>query len=297
MGKILVGIVIVNFNGEKFQNECIDSILKSDFQDFKIIIVDNASTDRSVELLKIFNDERIILAKQNENFGVAKGNNIGIKVAIEIGCTHTLLLNNDTIVETDFLSKLLKCNEDVTASKIFFYNKSLLWYSGGAFSYLKGLSYHLNYEKEDNSSIKSGYFEYAPTCCLLIKNSVFNKVGFMDEKYFLYLDDTDFCYRLKQNGYKIWLCVDSIIYHKVSLSTGGSGSPISTYYGNRNRLYFINKFKFGFMTKLFYYSTRYIKIIKSKIKGTDEGYYIKLAMKDYKKGNMFRKDNLIRTKK
>lgn len=294
---IKVGIVIINYNGAKFQNECVASLLSSDYKNFVLIIVDNASTDNSLELLNEFDDERIIILKQNENCGVAKGNNIGIKKSIELNCSHTLLLNNDTVVQNDFLSKLLECNEKIVSPKIYYYGSDIIWYAGGAFNKLKGISYHKNYKVKDDNISKSEYCDYAPTCCLLIKNNLFEEIGLMDEDYFLYYDDSDFCYRVKNEGYKIWLCSESLIYHKVSMSTGGDDSPVSIYYQNRNRIYFINKFKFGLITKMFYYLTRYIKIFKSKIERTDEAYYIKLAMKDYKKGNMFRKDNLIRTKK
>ncbi len=289
-----VGIVIVNYNGAKFQNECITSILQSNYENYSIIIVDNASTDNSIDLLKIFDDERITIIKLEENCGVARGNNMGIQKSMEIGCSHTLLLNNDTIVTKDFLSKLIACNQDIVSSKIYYYDSDIIWYAGGRLQKLKGTAQHLNYKERDNNSIISGYFDYSPTCCLLVKNDVFNKIGLIDENYFLYFDDTDFCYRANQSGYKIWLCNESIIYHKVSLSTGGDSSPTAIYYQNRNRIYYINKFKLGLLTKCFFYLSRWIKIIKSKICHTVDGYYIKLAISDYKKGMMYRRDNLIR---
>lgn len=292
-----VGIVMVNYNGAKFQNECIRSLMLSDYQNYYLIIVDNASTDNSLDLLREFNDERIIVLKQKENCGVAKGNNIGIKKSIELGCTHTLLLNNDTILTSCFLSELLACEKEIVTSKIYFYNTDKLWYAGGVFKIIKGTAEHLHYGEIDNKNICSGYYEYAPTCCMLIKNCVFDNVGFMDEKYFLYFDDTDFCYRAKSCNYKIWLCCESVIFHKVSLSTGGDRSPIAVYYSNRNRLYYIKKFHFGFLTNLFYYLSRYVKIIKTKLKKSDDAYYIKLAIRDCKAGNMFRKDNLLKTNK
>ena len=291
-----VGIVIVNYNGANFQNDCIASILQSDYENYSIIIVDNASTDNSLELLNIFDDERIFVIKLEENCGVAKGNNIGIQKSIEMGCTHTLLLNNDTVVKKDFLSALLSCKQDIASSKIYYFGMDIIWYAGGEFQKLKGTAKHLHYKELDSQNIESGYFEYSPTCCLLVKNEIFDKVGLFDEKYFLYFDDTDFCYRLKQSGFRIWLCNESVIYHKVSLSTGGDNSPVAIYYQNRNRIYFINKFKFPKSTKMFFYLSRWVKIIKSKLSRTINGYYIKLALADYKQGMMYRCDNLIRDK-
>lgn len=289
-----VGIVIVNYNGAKFQNECIASILESDYDNYSIIVVDNASTDNSVELLSEFKDDRLIVIRLEENCGVAKGNNVGIQKSLELGCTHSLLLNNDTVVEKSFLSSMLACGEDIVSPKIYYYGTNKIWYCGGKFQRIKGTAKHLNYRIEDNGQLKSRYYEYAPTCCLLIKNEVFRNIGMIDENYFLYFDDTDFCYRAKLNGYKIWVDVNSVIYHKVGFSTGGDTSPVMVYYLNRNRFYYVNKFKLGFLTKLFCYTSRRLKILESKIKKTDDAYYIQLAINDYKNGKMFRRDGLIK---
>lgn len=289
-----VGIVIVNYNGAKFQNECIASIFQSDYKDYFIIVVDNASTDNSVELLNEFKDDRLIVVGLNENCGVAKGNNVGIQKSIELGCSYTLLLNNDTVVEESFLSNMLLCGEAIVSPKIYYFGTNKIWYCGGKFQRIKGTAIHLNYRIEDNGKLESRYYEYAPTCCLLVKNEVFQKIGMIDENYFLYFDDTDFCYRAKKNGYKIWVETSSVIYHKVGFSTGGDASPIMIYYLNRNRFYYIDKFKLGLFTKLFCYASRYIKILKSKIKKTDDAYYIKLAINDYKNGKMYRRDDLIK---
>lgn len=296
--KDMVGIVLVNYNGAKVQNDCIRSLLASDYPDFKIIIVDNASKDNSLEMLKEFDDERILLIKESENWGVAKGNNIGIRKSIELGCSHTLLLNNDTEVAPDFLFVLLEAKEPIAVPKIYYYGSNKLWYAGGKLIDRKGRNEHLYYKEEDKEGLKFvEYCDYAPTCCMLIDNEVFDEVGMMDEKYFLYHDDVDFCYRLKKGGYRIKFCPGSVIYHKVSSSSGGEESPISIYYCNRNRFYYIKKFKMGCYPYFFSWLSRKIKIVLSRFKGTDEWYYIKEAMKDYKAGKMYRRDNLSKPKK
>lgn len=289
----LIGIVIVNYNGAKFQNDCLKSLFDCGYANFKIIIVDNASSDNSMELLKEFNDDRIVVIFNSENLGVAAGNNIGIQKSRELGCDYTMLLNNDTVMTKGFINLLLSDNENIAVPKIYYYGSDkVLWYGGGTFVKWKGTSVHLNYKIKDEGIKFEKYYDYAPTCCALIKNSVFDTVGMMDEKYFLYFDDTDWMYRAKQCGYKLRFYEDAVIYHKVSMSTGGEHSPISLYYSNRNRFYFIDKFKFGFIPKMFVYWSRKIKILLSKIKGDGEWRYIKEAMKDYKCGNMYRKDNL-----
>lgn len=291
--KPLVGVVIVNFNGAAFQNECVRSLIDCGYGNMRIIIVDNASTDNSLELLKEINDDRIIVIKNSENAGVAEGNNIGIMKSIELGCYYTLLLNNDTVLTEGFLNTLVSEDENIAVPKIYYYNTDkLLWYGGGVFVNWKGTTRHLYYKKKDEKITYKKYYDYAPTCCMLIKNSVFDEIGLVDGNYFLYYDDTDLVLRAKQNGYKIRFYNESIIYHKVSLSTGGDSSPVTLYYGNRNRFYYIKKNKLGTVAYLFTLLSRKLKIITSKLKGTSEWKYIKEAIKDYKNNKMYRKDNL-----
>lgn len=290
-----VGIVIVNYNGGKYQNECIKSLLNASYENIEIIIVDNGSEDNSMQMLDAFPSKKIHRIYLNENFGVAKGNNIGIKKSIELDCNYTLLLNNDTVVNAEFLSKLLEKTKiySIVVPKIYFYGTNKIWYGGGVFNKIKATNIHLNYGEEDFNIKYNDYYEYAPTCCMLINNSIFEKVGLMDEKYFLYFDDADFCFRLKLAGIKIGFCVDSIIYHKVSLSTGGNQSKISVYYGNRNRFYFRKKYEqyFGIFSYLFIKITRKIKYISGVLK-KNNNILIKKAIRDYKQGKMGRCDDL-----
>ncbi|HBN12613.1 MAG TPA: glycosyltransferase family 2 protein, partial [Clostridiales bacterium] len=244
----VIGIVIVNYNGAAYQSSCIQSILDSKYKNFVIIVVDNNSSDNSMQMLDEFVSENIVKIFCPENYGVAKGNNIGIQKSKELGCKYTLLLNNDTVLTEELLSKLIVeagQGEQVIVPKIYYYGTQVIWYGGGVLSHLKCTSLHLNFRKTDENIQFQKYYEYAPTCCMLINNDVFDSVGLFDENYFLYFDDTDFCFRLKLNGINIRFIEDAVIFHKVSMSTGGeqSNSKVQIYYNNRNRFYFYNKFK------------------------------------------------------
>lgn len=288
-----VGIVIVNYNGADYQNDCIRSVLECGYDNCKIIVVDNASVDNSMQLLDEFGDDRIIKIFNKENGGVAQGNNIGIRNSINLGCEYTLLLNNDTVVTPGFLQKLVDLNESIVCPKIYCFGLDrVIWYAGGKFVKWKGNAIHLHYKQRDEGIKYKKSYDYAPTCCLLINNRVFSTVGEMDEKYFLYYDDSDFLYRANQKGYKVFFCPESIIYHKISLTTGGESSPLSLYYSNRNRFYFIKKNKLGLFAELFAYFSRKLKIQISKIKRTTDWIYIREGMKDFKNGNMYKKDDL-----
>lgn len=242
-----VGIVIVNYNGEAYQNECIKSLYQMKYSNFKIIVVDSGSTDNSLIILKEQFPEVIVL-EQFDNVGVAKGNNIGINYSIKLGMKYTLLLNNDTEVDSLLLSKLVEnaTPRTVTVPKIYYYDPSdLLWYAGGELDWRKITGTHEGYRQKEIAygSEKSRLVTYSPTCCMLIDNSIFLKTGLMDENYFMYYDDTDFCVRLNENGINILYISDAKIWHKVSSSTGGEGSRLLVYYSNRNCFYYTNKYR------------------------------------------------------
>lgn len=291
-----IGIVIVNYNGKNYQNACIKSLYEMDYQNFEIIVVDSASTDNSIEILKAeYPDVHVIQC--DENVGVAVGNNIGIEYSRKLGTKYTLLSNNDIEVDHKMLSELVKRidGDAVIVPKIYYYEPNdLLWYAGGELDWKKGIAVHwgLKQKKYEGENMER-YVTYSPTCCMLIPNTVFDKVGYMDEKFFMYYDDTDFCVRLGDNDIKIKYVPSSVLWHKVSSSSGGSSSRINAYYMPRNQLYYLKKHKekvFA-LTMVYVYLKSVVKWIISPIhKNHKNDKYILEAYKDYFTGKMGRKD-------
>jgi hypothetical protein len=289
-----VGIIIVNYNGEKYTNDCIKSVLKSSYQNYLVIVVDNASTDNSVKLLEEFNN-KIVIIKNNENLGFSGANNIGIKYALENECEYILLLNNDTEIDKDLIKNMvdssMKNNNAIISPKIYYYNEpNMIWSAGGGLNWKKGLSFHYGQDEIDKGQYnKQKEIDFATGCCILIHKSVFDKIGFLAEEYFLYFEDTDFCVRAKRAGIKIIYEPSARLWHKVSSTTGGEESLITLYYGNRNRLYFNNKFnkKNKLYWLSYFYITRLIKFLNWTIKGKIEKIKIILkAIYDYRNGKM-----------
>lgn len=261
------------------------------YNNYEIIVVDNDSKDKSVELLKNEFPE-VNLIETGENAGVAKGNNVGIKAAIKLNCEYVLLLNNDTEVDSNMLTVMMKNadkNKLVTCKMYYYEPNTLLWCAGGKINWNKGTTTHFGQDELDNGQYdESRYVEYTPTCCLLIHKSIFNEVGFMDENYFMYYDDTDFVARCNKKGYKIWYESSAKLWHKVSSSSGGAQSNTTIYYGNRNRLYFINKFyKNKFLVMAYFYLTRIIRYVQAN---NDVKNILKKSIDDYKSGKMYRQD-------
>lgn len=237
-------ILILNYQRPKETIECLHSIVKfSNCQIFKlsIILIDNGSQDESVELIrKKFPHLKII--ENKKNLGFAGGNNVGIKYALRKSADFILLLNNDTEVYSDFLIQLIKVmrkdkNVGIAGPVIEHKVKNKTFYDyGGKINFKLARAYHIN--KRTYQKTKPIERDFVSGCCMLIKKEVFEKVGFLDERYFLYLEDVDFCVRVKKVGYKIWMVPAVKIFHY----GGVSGDDwIKILYSFRNSILFTMK--------------------------------------------------------
>ncbi|MCD7962947.1 MAG: glycosyltransferase family 2 protein [Rikenellaceae bacterium] len=244
-----IGIVTVLYNSETVLTEFFETLNVQTFTDFTLYVVDNKSPDNSLELTKSLSskmDFRTVVIENEDNYGVAKGNNIGIKEALKDGCEYILLSNNDVVLEPQTIESLLSGLEnsetDMAVPKIFYHGTDLIWAAGGKFTYYNGSTKHFGGRKKDDGRYdKQRKVSYSPTCFMIIKREVFEKVGFMDENYFVYYDDTDFIWRCRENGVELFYLPQSVVYHKESTSTGGQKSDFVIYYMERNRIYFTLK--------------------------------------------------------
>jgi GT2 family glycosyltransferase len=244
----LVGVVTVTFNSGLVLRGFMDSLLKQTHTEFLLYVVDNASSDDTLRQLAEYQDARIKVIPREVNLGVAQGNNTGIRAALSAGCTAVLLINNDTVFESDMLSKLYggldqyKC--EMTLPKILYFDDPRkIWCAGGQFNRLRGYAaVHYGEDQPDTGGFDAArQVEYAPTCCILINKTAFSLIGLMDEKYFVYADDADFCYRAKKAGLKLYYLPTARLMHKVSSLTGGALSDFTVRFATRNRIYFMLK--------------------------------------------------------
>ena len=274
-----VAIIILNYKNSKDTIECVESLEKINYKNFNIIIVDNDSKDDSVEILRNhFKDKHIIL-NSGKNGGFAYGNNIGIKYALENGADYVLLINNDTIVEDDFLNVLVETAEKdkgvaiATGLIMNYYDKSKILYNGGEIDWNKFYGYHLNERENFNVISEEKEITFATGCLMLIRKDIFKNIGFLSEEYFMYYEDVDFCAKVQNKGYKIVYNSNSKIYHKVSASSGEEESPFAIEWNTRNRLRFYRKYKkiskgkMKIMFPYFFYSTRILKGAKYLVHG------------------------------
>lgn len=242
-GKIIImarsdtAIIIVNWNGKEYLKSCLDSIKNQTHQDFHIFLVDNNSTDSSLETAKRYKNLTII--KNKENYGFAKGNNIGICEALKNGYKYVVLVNLDTVAEKNWLKNLvLTANEDsvgAVQSKILIYGSNLINSLGNDLHYL-GFSYCGEYKKPDHPLEKRD-ITLGSGASLLLKADVLKKIGLMDENFFMYLEDADLSFRIWEAGWRVVVEPKSVIYHKYHFSRNKK----KFYFSERNRLYFVAK--------------------------------------------------------
>ena len=248
----MIGIVSVLYKSDAVLPDFLESLARQTYQDFLLILVDNDANETTQGIIKKLNIQysnvKINYIDSKANIGVAAGNNLGIQKAIHLKCRQILLSNNDIVlVENDILDKMiylnLSENKKLITPKILYYDTKKIWVAGGYYSKWRSLGVHYgNHAEADDSRFNfSGEVTYSPTCFMFIDTEVFDKIGLMDEKYFVYVDDTDFIYRCVQNNILIWYDHTKTILHKVSSSTGGDDTPFYIYYSNRNKIYFVKK--------------------------------------------------------
>lgn len=252
-----VGIVTVTYNSAPVLPAFMNDVLAQTHSNFILYIIDNVSTDDSVDVIREYDDERIVLMVNMVNSGVAGGNNQGILRALADGCSHVMLLNNDIEMEHTCLEKLLAEMDRVNYSMIipkmmYYFDKSLIWYAGSVFQPLWGnTAVHTGLREEDNGQFdKAKPVEYGPTCCMLFRREVFEDIGLMDEQYFAYYDDTDFLLRAHLDGrHKLWYYPDMEFYHKIGQSSQSKQGGIRKFkFGDfhiklttRNKVYYLRK--------------------------------------------------------
>jgi len=239
-----VALIILVYNGEKFLSDCLESLEKINYprELLKIVLVDNASEDKSVEIIKRYSGkaiERYEIILNEKNLGFAAGNNLGMKWAIDRGYDYIYLLNQDTIVEPDFLVeavRVLESDEEIVAvqSRLMLWPQKDLINSLGNEIHFLGFGFTRGYKEKVTSNklqVASNEITYASGAASLWRASRIKEVDLFNEEFFMYHEDLDLGWRMRLAGYKIMLSWNSVVYHKYEFSR----SIKKFYYMERNR--------------------------------------------------------------
>lgn len=267
-GQKNIFVLVLNWNDAPMTMRCAESILQSrlkmdDFR-FMILLIDNGSRDESAKQLKLFaeqkNKDRGSTAKNYwvktiflpENTGYAGGNNAGIRHALEYSADYILILNNDARIEPDTVEKLVATAEKnrevgIVAPVIVEQNQKnnskFKTISHGSIRWLQVQLRHI--PTSDNKLLAKRYWlkpnEYIPGAAMLVKREVFEKIGLLDENYFLYFEDADFSLRALRAGFSLKIVKNVVAHHQPQTSTRKLGAPVLLYYHYRNALYFNRK--------------------------------------------------------
>ncbi len=243
----LVGVIIVNYNSAAFIDEFCESLRPVVGANVDVIVVDSASTDGSMGAIEHGLPDATV-RRCSENIGFAAAANIGIAECIARGYDYALFLNNDATVTPDFLQRLVGASDarTVVVPKIlYYYDRRLISTHAGGFDWRLGLFRNTYGGRPDDgeTSRRRDGLETASFCCALVPVQAFRDAGTLDERFFMYYEETDFLRRAQAKGYRLRYEPSAVIYHRESGSSGGGWmTPFKQYYATRNRIYLVRKY-------------------------------------------------------
>lgn len=308
----MIYIITLNYNTCKDTIDCLES-LKAVLTPFCVVVVDNASAKDDFSLLSdyveanagvrlamhkdehLVNRGRLFLIRSDSNLGFSGGNNVGIRLAMaQPDFEGVVLLNNDTVVDPKFLQEILSFREKekeahLIGGRIFYHDTpDKLSFDGGVFNRYTCKAVHLHENQLISEvGVASEPFEtgFITGCLMYISPYCLTTIGLLDESFFMYSEDLDYCIRAQRAGIKLYVVPTSVIWHKVSSSTGGLMSPFSAYWISRNKFRIAKRYLNGFeqaSSFMYFWVTRiprFIKwllqghsaVIKAQLKGASDG--------------------------
>lgn len=263
-----VAIVLVNWNGREDTLACLESLRHISYPNYSVTIVDNGSTDGSQDAIRsAYAGVRLI--ETGENLGFSGANNIAIQEALNNDVEAILLLNNDTVVAPDFLNSLVETlfsTPEIGAvnSKIYYHSQpDVIWSAGGMIDRRSGIATQLHVNEQDIGQANEPVdVDYAVGCSIMVRGAVVEMAGLLDESFFLYYEEAEWCRRIRESGFRIVYVPDSKIWHKVSASIEHAQERM-LYYFCRNRLLYLRKAGAGGVRQTYIIITEFLRMAAS----------------------------------
>ncbi|OGO06380.1 MAG: hypothetical protein A2Y73_07915 [Chloroflexi bacterium RBG_13_56_8] len=251
----LVYFSILNWNQKDMTCECLASLAGLDYPCYQIVVVDNGSEGDEASAIRA-QFPSVTVLENEANLGFAEGNNVAVRHALEQGADYVFLLNNDTVVEPQMLRQLIKVAESddrigIVGPKIYYWDEpETIWSAGGilqsrARPIMRGLD-----EPDKGQYDQLAEVDWITGCALLIKSSAIRQIGLIDARYFIYYEESDWCYRVQRAGYKLFYVPQARMWHKIQPGRQ-SYSPRHVYLMTRNRLLFLRNTGAGPLTILY----------------------------------------------
>lgn len=236
-----VHVIILHLKNMPCLMECLTSLGVITYSNYSVTVVNNGPEDLGG--INGYLKQKVRVLNSPSNAGFACGNNLGIREALQGQLDYILLLNDDTVVPSDFLDILVDAAETLAdigmvGPRIYYFGTQKIWFSGGKLDERAGLMSCPHADETDGSRNDAVPEEtdYLTGCALLVKRAVIEKIGLLDERFFLYWEDVDWGLRAKESGFKNLVIPSARVWHKVSSSSGGMDSLIRVYHRTRSHL-------------------------------------------------------------
>ena len=267
-----LAIIIVNWNSYNVTAPCLASIRSLNYSNYEVVLVDNGSEDGSGEDLKK-NFPEIIFLKNEKNLGFTGGNNTGIRYAIDQHFDLIMLLNNDTIIDPSFASTLIDTLENdksigaIQPKILYNQERNIIWNAGGELNQFFFLTKPIGLDEKDIGQYdQPKEVDWITGCCFLVRTEIISKIGPLDDKFFIYYEDSDWSFKIRLEGHKLWYEPSAKIYHEVGMSNRnrsghneGNISPFTRYQIIRNHFFMVRRYSKGF-NKIGAYSNQILKV-------------------------------------
>ena len=248
MNHAKVSVIILNWNGLEDTVECLESLKNITYHNYEVVLVDNGSEGNDVRILREKFGNYVHIIEKDKNYGFAEGCNIGMRYALSnLNPDYILLLNNDTVVDPDFLTELVKVAESdpltgIVGPKIcFYYEPNRIQAAGGRINWWTGQISLIGGTRIDMGQFdESREVDWVIGCALLIKQRTIEKIGLLYAGYFAYVEETDWCARAGKAGFEVVYAPGARVWHKRRLAAARI-DEIRLYYRTRNLFLFMKR--------------------------------------------------------
>lgn len=245
----LVGIVLVNWNLKDTLRATLESCLKIDYPSFKVVVVDNGSTDGAPDMVRR-EFPSVHLIANPVGLGYAKATSQGMEWLVAQGAKYLFSTSNDVIFDPPILREMVQAMEadpqvGITGSKVYFYDRpNVIWHAGAHIGW-HGHSFHYGWERKDHPRYdRVRECDFVTGCGYMVRADLAQRLGFLKADLVFYSEDSDFCYRVREAGYKVIYLPTARLWHKTS-TTLGKNRGLQLRYSTRNNLYLLHQHRVG----------------------------------------------------